>query len=129
MSSFSSRGSTKCPDCGTDVYSMGAHRGKRTCQAWAAARVMKRRGFIRLYDLLVRGAAIPSFIRFKQTAPTRYKSNGGHSSIMQEWWIPKWVGALLLGHWTPALIAQVGDDKDLQIAFTLEYDILQKGPT
>jgi hypothetical protein len=113
------------------VFSLGAHRGKRPCKAWAAQQHVMGAGFARVDELLKRISfhTVPKdFKRFVRAADTGY-SGGSHSKILEEDWLPAWACALILnGGWTIEYIQRVEGDKDLQIALALEYDI-KKGRT
>jgi hypothetical protein len=118
-----------CPDCGTVLFNLGSHRGKRYCLSVVETNKMKALGYARFEGCESSYLECPKvFRRFLREAATDYAAKA--SRTYSEDWLPKWVLALLkAGHWTEEGIKIVEGDKDLQTALALEYDIVTRGPT
>lgn len=118
---------SECPDCGSVVFSLHGHRGKKTCQAWAVERLLKADGYVNVNKMTHPVTGVPaSFRRFIRRELTGYRGGDNHTraKIVKETWLPKWVCALInAGYWTDASIKQAEEDMDLQIALALEFDI------
>ena len=106
-------------ECGGFFFNIHAHRGSKACQAASAANVMQGQGFVRMLELPKRFAkhaaprALSHLVRWEYTrANTR------------ERWLPKWACAVLLGGcWDDEIVRRAEDNRDLQIALALEYDL------
>lgn len=115
-----------CPQCGQKFFNLKAHQGKRPCRAAAASWELQTRGYARADELLrrINFPEIPkSFKRFVLSVNSGHDPNWSRS-IFEEEWLPKWVCALIVeGHWTAESISNVEKNKELQIAFAMEYDL------
>lgn len=102
-----------CPDCGLSFFNLGSHRGKGLCRAVTLRRRLHAEGYLPVVALrsLLRLGVPPRFQRFIHVEA-------------EETWLPIWVVSLInMGNWTDESIKRVEEDRDLQIAFALEYDI------
>lgn len=110
-----------CPECGVIVYSIGAHRGKRPCQATQTFNKMRAQGLCRVTDVLSWRDPVPLVL---QHLVHKARSGLQYSELVEEQWLPKWAGAMLLdNHWSSEMVERVESDPDLQVALALEYDL------